>query len=871
MRLWTRARTAIRSVVRRSQCERDLDEELRFALEELAARYERRGMARDAAMRAARLELGHADAIKTQVRDLSPGHALERLWQDLRYAVRGLRRSPGFVAVACMALTLGIGATTAIFTVVHSVLLRPLPFPGADRLVMLWERQPDTGRQNVASMSNFRAWQDSARSFEALAAFRRNPMNLLGGDEPVQVTGAAVSADFFRVLGVAPVVGRTFLPDEDGPAAPPRIVLSHGFWLRRFGGRENVIGQRISVNATHHEVIGVMPRGFSFPDGRVQAFVTLRAGRDDGRNYSVVARLRPDVSLAVAREEMAAIAVQTAEARPQMNANWSATAVPLHEQTVGAIRRPLLVLFAAVGFVLLIACANIASLLLMRATARAREFAIRQALGAGRWRLLHQVLVESLVLASIGAVLGVALAWLSVRAFTRLAPATLGIPRLDEVSIDPWVLLFTAAVAVTTAMLFSLGPALTFSRTERGHSQAPTSRSVVSGYRRLQSAMVIAEVALALPLLIGAGLMVQSFLRLTQVDPGFRAEGVLTVRMLLLPARDRAFHAEFVNETLARVRALPGVTAAGSIGRLPMDGGNSGSWYYRADRPEPPPGRRPSGDISIITPGYFAAMGIRLLKGRDFDDGDRIGSAKVAILNHTAARAFFGDEQAVGKRLKVSWSDAREVEVVGVVSDIRHGQLHTKPYQCLFMPNAQQPFPFSALVIRTAGDPRALVEPVKREVRGVDPDQGVGEIQTMQQLVSDAIAQPKAQGMLLTVFAALALVLTCIGIYGVVAYAVTQRTRELGVRLALGSTPAAAFLLVLRDGLRLTAVGLVAGLGIALWLTRFMQGQLFEVEPLDRAVFVSVTTVLTLVAAAACALPAARVTRLDPTVVLRDE
>jgi putative ABC transport system permease protein len=797
--------------------------------------------------------------------------SFERLWQDLRYAVRGLRRSPGFVAVACMALALGIGATTAIFTVVHSVLLRPLPFPDAQRLVMLWERQAITGRHNVVSMSNFRAWQDHAKSFEAQAAFRRNPMNLLGGDEPVQITGAGVTADFFTVLGVAPVLGRTFLPGDDAPGAPPRIVLSHGFWLRRFGGRDDVIGRRISVNATHHEVIGVMPRGFVFPDARVQAFAVLRSGREDGRNYTVVARLRPSVSLSVARDEMAAIALRTAEERPQMNANWSATAVPLHEQTVGAIRRPLLVLFAAVAFVLLIACANIASLLLMRATGRAREFAIRQALGAGRWRLLHQVLVESLVLAGVGAALGIGLAWLSVRAFTRLAPATLGIPRLDEISIDPWVLLFAAAIAVTTAMVFGLGPALTCSRAERGHGQPATSRSVTSGYRRVQSTLVIAEVALALPLLIGAGLMVQSFFRLTQVDPGFRAEGVLTVRMLLLPVRDRAFHADFINETLARVRALPGVLAAGSIGRLPMDGGNSGSWYYRADLPEPPLARRPGGDISIVTPGYFAAMGIPMLKGRDFGDGDRIGSPKVAILNQTAARAFFGDEQPVGRRMKVSWNDAREVEIVGVVSDIRHGQLHSKPDPCLFMPNAQQPFPFSALVIRTSGDPRALVEPVKREVRSVDPDQGVGEIQTMQQLVSDAIAPPRAQGMLLTAFGALALVLTCIGIYGVVAYAVTQRTRELGVRLALGSTPAAAFLLVLRDGLRLTAVGLVAGLGMALWLTRFMQGLLFEVEPLDGVVFVSVTSVLLLVAVAACALPAARVTRLDPTVVLRDE
>jgi putative ABC transport system permease protein len=544
--------------------------------------------------------------------------------------------------------------------------------------------------------------------------------------------------------------------------------------------------------------------------------------------------------------------------------------VPLHEHTVGQIRRPLLVLFAAVIFVLLIACANIASLLLMHATLRAREFAIRRALGAGAWRLLRQVLVECLVLAGMGTLLGIALAWLSVRAFIRLTPATVTLPRLDELSIDSSVLLFATAIAVVTALLFGLGPALAAGRPERSRSLA-SGRSVVSRQRRLQSLMVIAEVALALPLLAGAGLMVQSLIRLTQVEPGFRAEGVLTVQMLLLPVRDRAFHAEFVTEALARVRALPGVSAAGSIGRLPMDGDNSGSWYYRADRPDPPLGQRPGGDISIITPGYFSAMTIPLVKGRDFEDRDRIGSPPVAILNQTAARVLFGDEEVLGRRLKVSWSDAREVEVVGVASDIRHSQLHTSPDPCLFMPNAQQPFPFSALVVRTTGDPRRLDEAVEREIRSVDPDQGVGEIQTMEQLVSDAIARPKAQTMLFAVFGGLALVLVCIGIYGVLAYAVAQQTREIGVRVALGATPASAFAFVLRDGLRITAVGLIVGLGVALLLTRYMQGLLFEVEPFNPAVFASVTMLLTLVATVACAVPAARATRVEPAMVLRDE
>jgi putative ABC transport system permease protein len=789
--------------------------------------------------------------------------------QDLRYALRTLGRAPAFSGIVVVTLALGIGANTAIFSVVHSVLLRPLPFPDADRLVMLWERQP-SGRQNVVSMVNFRAWEDRSRSFEAMAAFRRTAMNLLGGDEPVQVTGAVVTGDFFKALRVPPLLGRTFLPGEDEPGAAPVIVLSHGFWQRRFGGRSDVIGRRISVNATHHEVIGVMPRDFSFPDGRVQAFVTLRARAEDGRNYSVVARLRGSAGLSAAREELRAIAAQTAEERPRMNANWSAAAVPLHEQTVGQMRRPLLVILTAVSFVLLIACANIASLVLMRASSRAREFAIRRALGAGTWRLLRQVLLECLALAGAGAMLGIAVAWLSIRTFTRLAPATLAFPRLNEISIDASVLLFALVAAVATALLFGIGPALASSRMD-GDRRLQAGRSVVSGQRRLQSLMVIAEVALAVPLLAGAGLMVHSLVRLAQVEPGFRAEGVLTVRMVLLPVRDRAFHAEMVAEALARVRALPGVVAAGSIGRLPMEGGNSGSWYYRADRPEPPLGQRPGGDISIVTPGYFAAMDIPVVKGRDFDDRDRIGSPHVAILNQTAAREWFGDEPALGARLKVSWNDAREVEIVGVAADIRHSQLQTVPDPCLFLPNAQQPFPFSSLVIRTAGDPRHMIEPVKREIRSVDPDQGVGEIQTMEQLVSDAMARPKAQTMLLGVFGVLALALTCVGIYGVVAYAVTQRTREIGLRLALGATPASTCAFVLRDGLRLTAAGLVIGLAAAAVLSRFMQGLLYEVKPLDPTVFAAVAILLTLVAAAACSIPAVRAARVDPAIVLRDE
>jgi len=722
-------------------------------------------------------------------------------------------------------------------------------------------------------MPNFRDWQERNRSFESMAAFDHRLMNLLGGpqEHAVQVTGAVVTADFFSVLGAPALIGRTFASRDDRSGAPPTVVLSHAFWRERFGGRTSVIGQRISINATHHEVIGVMPPEFGFPDRRTLAFIARRGGDDDGRNYRVIARLRPSVTLGAARDDMAAIARRIASERPESNAGWSATVIALSDQVIGDVRRPLLVFGAAVVFVLLIACANVANLLLIRATARAREFTVRTALGAGRWRLVHQVLVESLVLSTAGAAFGLALAWLTVRLFTRLSPASLAIPRVDEISVDPRVAVFAIVLATLTALLCGVLPALASTHLDPGRELPRASRSVISGHRRSQGLMVVLEVALAVPLLVGAILMAQSFVRLSRVEPGFRTEGVLTVRMLLLPVKDRAAHAQIIDDTLARIRALPGVLAAGSIGRLPMDGGNSGSWYYRADLPEPPRERRPGGDISIVSSGYFAAMGIPLKQGRDFGNDDRIGSPHVAIVNETAARTFFGAEPAIGRRLRVYWNDSREVEIVGVVGDIRHGQLRMKPTGCLFLPNGQQPFPFSALVVRTVGNPEMLVSAIRREIHSIDPDQGIGRIETLQQIVADSIAEPRAQTTVFMAFAALALILTCVGIYGVLAYAVAQRTREIGVRLALGATRPAMFAFVLRGGVGLTAVGSIVGFGLAVALTRFMQGLLYEVKPLEPVAFAAVGAIIAMVAIAACAIPARRATRVDPALVLRDE
>jgi putative ABC transport system permease protein len=864
-------RWIVRHLVRRAAVDRDLDDEVRAHLAIDAEQRIRSGASPAEAWAAARRDLGNVTLAKERTRDEWGVSWLDRTGQDLRHTAVALRRSPGFATLVCVVLALGIGAAAATFTVVHSVLLRPLGFTEPERLVMIWERPPNSERRNVTAITTFREWQRRTRSFEAIAAFHTLPLNLIGSEESIQVSGAAVTADFFRVLGTSAATGRTFLPNEDGPASPRVVVLTYGFWQQRFGGRSDIIGHRVSINGAHHQVIGVLPAGFAFPSPRVVAFIPLRASSNDGRNYSVVARMVPSKQLETARSEMAAIAAQIAVEQPRQHDGWGATIVSLHEQTVGSVRRPLLILFAAVSLLLLIACANVAHLILIRSAARRREFAVRRALGAGRWRLMHQVFIESLVLAAISGAVGIGIAYATVRSLVRFLPAAFPLPRLNELTLDPIVVASTAIVCLTVAFGCAVLPALRSERMGLTSSLGQSNRSVSAGHTGVRRMLVVAELALTLPLLAGAGLMAHSLLRLNRVDLGFRPEGVLTARMLLLPVKDPKFHAAFVDDVLARVRQLPGVVAAGSIGSLPLTGGNSGTWYFRSDRPEPPLARRPQGDVSIVTPGYFEAMAIPLLKGRRFNDRDRIGAPHVAILNHAAAQMLFPGEDAVGKKLRVSWNSTPDVEIVGVVADIRHSQIRTGADPCLFMPNAQQPFPFSSLVVRTQGDPLSLVSAVKEQVKTVDPDQGISDVETMERRVIDVMAQPKLETAIFGMFGLVALTLAATGIYGVLAYSVAQRRREIGVRLALGATPASTFGMVLREGFRLTLAGTVLGCGLALLLTRFMQGLLYEVEPVDPPVFAAVTMFLMLVATSACAVPAIRATRVNPAIALRDE
>jgi putative ABC transport system permease protein len=880
-----RARPGVRTPWREICCDsfsvdsskgRDIDRELN---EELASHIAMEtalrvceGESPEAAQQAALRQFGNVGLVAEVTRDQWGLTWLELVLNDIRYSARSFLRSPLFSVVVVITLALGIGTSTTIFSLLDGILMRALPFPDSNQLMMLWEVPPQTRKPNVVNLSNFAAWRERNHSFQSMAAFLALPMNLLSDRGGEQVPGLAVTADFFETLGTPPLLGRTFRPGEYWTTEPREVVLSYGAWQRLFGGRPDVIGKNISIDVNHHEIIGVMPPGFGLPTREAELYVPQAIDFNEGRNYSVIARLRPGISPYAANAEMATLAAQTAREKVHMDAGWSATAVPLLDQTVGSVRPILLILFAAVGLVLLLACANVANLLMMRASGRVREISVRLALGASRNRIVRQLLIESLLLAMCGGLLGVMVGGIATHVLKTSLPESLRIPRMNEVTLNWTVLLYCAGASILSALIFGLAPALQVLKRNVSDDLHESTRSVTSG-RKVRRVLVIAEIALALVLVSTGGLTVRSFLRLASVDTGFHAENVLTARMLLLPVQKEEYHAETVRQMLDRIRTLPGVVAAGSIGILPMEGTNSGTAYYRADRPEPAPNARPGGDVSIITAGYFEAMRIPMIRGRAFDVQDRAGSPPVAILNQSAAHMLFPDEDAIGKRLKVQWGDSGNpiVEVVGVVADIRHSGVSTPPDPCLFMPNDQQPFRFTSLVVRTTGNPASLENAIREQIRAVDSDQGIAKIELLKEMVSDSIARPRLEAVVLTAFGVIALGLACIGLYGLIAFSVAQRAREIGIRVALGASKAGIFRMVLGDGFRLTVIGVLLGFGGVVGSTRVLRSLLFEINPLDPATLVSVVCILLIVSALACYIPALRATKADPATVLREE
>ena len=801
---------------------------------------------------------------------------------DLRYALRMLAKSPAFTVIAILTLGLAIGANSAIFSVIDAVLLRPLPYPHSEQLVRVFGKQPQLDLA-PSSPANFLEWREENQVFERIGTYVGQGFNLLGGDKPERVIGARVSADVLPLLGVRPALGRVFTNDEDQEGRGQVAILSHDFWQSRFGGDPNTIRQTITLNDKPYTVIGVMPAGFTFPGTRTQVWVPIafnaaeRATRDT--NFiDVIARLKPGVSLEQARANMDAVARSQAERYPRTNFGVSVTVVSLHEHIVGDVRPMLVVLLGAVGFVLLIACANVANLLLARAAARQREMAIRGALGASRSRVVRLLLTESVLLAVVGGAVGLLLAIWSLDLLVSLKPANL--PRLAEISVNRTVFLFTLAISVVTGLLFGLVPALHVSKVDLNEGLKESSRGGTDSPRRhlVRALLVVSEVALSLVLLVGAGLMIRSFSRLLAVDPGFKADHVLTAFVSLPSSKypKREEQTAFFDRLLERLRNVPGVSAAALVTDIPLYGGSSTGFDVEG-RPPAAPGHRAMTDYRLTSPDYFVAMGIRLVKGRAFSRSDTEAAPGVVIINETMAARFFPGEDPIGKRLDLSGEPRDLREIVGVVGDVRNYGVDAEVKPEVYVPFLQSAPAYlsgvvSALtiVVRSAIEPAALGSALREQVQALDRDQPVSEIKTMEWYLADSIAQRRFNMFLLGVFAGLALVLAAVGIYGVIAYTVSQRTHEMGIRIALGAKGGDILRLVFGNAMSTTLTGIALGLGAAFALTRLLRSLLYQVSPTDPVVFAAIPLLLLSVAAVATYLPARRAVKVNPITALRE-
>jgi putative ABC transport system permease protein len=876
MSLFSKGGSLLRNAIRKDRIDRDLSEEVSSYVELLTEKKIKEGMNERDARHAAMIEVGGVEQVKEEVRAGRAGFALETFFQDARYGLRSLRKKPGFTLTAVIALALGIGANTAIFSVINGVLLRSLAYRDADNIVMVWERNFMRDRsQNSVSPANFLDWQKRSASFQQIAATWDTRVNLTSAGEPEELLVQRVSADFFQVLGVPPQVGRWFVAEDDKQGANPAVILSHDLWQSRFGGNPAIIGQPVTMSGRSLTVIGVMPSGFHFLNTQIQAWIPLALDpandwRKQGRYLRSVARLKSGVTIQQAQAELDGIAKQLEREYSDYNKGWGVNLVPMHEQIVGDIRPVLLVLLAAVAFVLLIACANVANLLLSRAAARQKELALRAALGAGRMRLVRQMLTESVLLALMGGLLGVFLAYWGLQLLVALAPDN--IPRLREITIDPRVLGFTFAVSLLTGLIFGLIPALQSSRPDLNDALKEGARGSSGGNRLIRNLFVVTEMALALVLLVGAGLMLRSFSQLHQVKTGFDTENVLTLRVQLPMAkyREPEQRAEFFKRAQERLAALPGVKSVGAISYLPLTGLASSTVFNLASQPELPPDESPGTEVRIITPGYFSAMGIPLVKGRTFDERDGADS-RVLIINETMARKFFPGQDPIGQRLIVNWEPKVADEIVGVVGDVKETALAEEANPAIYWPHPREPYQFMNFVLRAAIDPAHLSAAATKEIHALDPDQPVSDIRTLDQVVAKSIARPRFNTLLLAIFAGVALVLASVGIYGVMNYSATQRTQEIGIRMALGAKPVDILRLVVGHGMKLTLAGIVIGVIASLALTRVMANLLFGITATDLPTFLAVSAVLTTVALIANYIPARRATRINPVVALRYE
>ncbi len=868
------------SMFRRDRLDRELAAELESHLAMQIEDNLRAGMTASEARRQALLKLGGLAQAEERYRDRRGIPVLEHLGRDLVFGVRMLRRNPGFTAVAVLTLGLGIGANTAIFSVFNAVLLRPLPYPESGDLVLVWATNAENGdREDVTSYPNFEDWQARSRSFERLAAFTTRGRTLSGSEQAERVNAIQATPGFFETLGVSPSLGRTFRPGEEAEGAPRVAVLSDGLWRRSFGGRADVLGRTLRMNEETCTIVGVMPPGFRFALGDPEQLYTPLV-RDPSRNHGfvrVLGRLRPGVPLRTAQAEMDVLAAGLAQQYPDTNEGTGARVVPLVHAMVGPARGGLAVLLGVVTLVLLIACANVANLMLARSAARQRELALRAALGAGRTRLLQQLLTESTALALAGGVLGLLLASWTARLLVRLLARDFHIPRIESTGVDGWVLGFALLLSVATGLFFGALFAPAAASRNLNETLRDTGRATAGGPRgrRLRSLLVVTEIALALVLLAGAGLLLKNLWVMRGTAPGFESRNVLAASFWLPPDRYSSASArwQLCEELVARSEALPSVHSAALVANLPMDGGSDSLLFHVTGRPDPPNEGGFSSNFNIASPGYFRTLGIPVRSGREFTNQDSAGAPGVIVINETAAHRFWPGQNPLGKTivLPAGEGDAGvSLTVAGVTADVRQQGLGTAPEPEIFLNFLQPSPPWSVvLVVRTTGEPAAMAAEIRRLARDVDPGVAVPEVRTLDEILAASLAQPQVYTLLLGVFAALALTLAAVGLYGLVAYTVAQRTPELGVRLALGAERGKVLRLVLWQGLGLalagTALGLLPALAVARLLPRLMPGAAAG----DLWTLAAVSALLIGVALAASYLPARRASRVDPTEALR--
>jgi putative ABC transport system permease protein len=875
--------------------EAEIVEELAQHLDDVYQRSVRNGATGAEAKRAALQELATDDLFQKEMRRSQTPYKestvaggptnsnfFADLMHDLRYAARLQRKNPGFTIVAVIALALGIGANTAIFSVVNTVLLRPLPYKDPERLVMVWEDASTHGYpRDTPAAANFVDWRDQSQVFEGMAAIADTSFNLTGSGDPERLEGRRVSANMFPLLGVDPQIGRVFTAAEDQPGAQRVVLLSYALWQRRFGGDSAIVGKSLTLNGESYIVVGVMPARFQFPSSDDQAWVPIALTQQEagnrGRHYlQVLARLKPGVSLVQAQSEMSTIAARLQQQYPEQNAELGAVVQPLHEHLVGDIKPALLVLLGAVGLVLLIACANVANLLLARAAVRQKEIAVRVALGARRWRLIRQFLTESVLLSTLGGLVGLAIAYGGLVVLKAFIPENISQAR--EISIDLKVLGFTFLVSVLTGLIFGLAPAVQAARFNQIETLKEGGRDAATGGggKRLRSLLVTAEVAISLVLLIGAGLLINSFLRLRNVDPGFRADNLLTMKIVLPEPKyeEMERRTAFYTDLIGRVQSLAGVRSAAVTTNLPLyRQGNSISISIEG-RPAPPPGQELIVVTRIVSPSYFDTMSIPLLRGRQVSTQDTETTPNVVVISETMARRFWPGEDAVGKRIAAGRVRTPEdwIQVVGVVKDVRQFELNAEPKPQMYLSYRQAGF-FEPrdLVVKTDVDPASMAATVRKAVWEIDKDQPVSNIRTMEEILADSIARQRFSMLLLAIFAAVALVLAAVGIYGVMSYSVAQRTREIGIRMALGAQTGTVLKLAIGYGMKLVIAGIVIGLIAAFALTRVMSALLFGVTATDPTTFTLISLLLIAVAVLASYVPARRATRVNPIIALRYE